>query len=77
MAWKTIDENGEIVQAPVIRMMFVCDRCENTIGMRNAMETYKLVYQDNHNDGRSFCSKICVMEVIRTEFNQTPIEVMA
>jgi len=77
MAWRTVDENGQAIQASVIRMEFVCDRCGNTIGLRNGMETFKLVYSDNHNDHRSFCSKICVMEVIRSEFNQIPVEVMA
>ena len=77
MAFKTVDQDGNTIQAPVIRMVFVCDRCGNSIGFRNAMETFKLVYSDNHNDHRSFCSKICVMEVIRTEFDQTPVEITA
>jgi len=77
MALVTMNEQGEIVDTSKHRWMFICDRCGNTVPHANHMEIFRLAYREDggENDHRSFCSQICVSEIIKTEFNQTPIEV--
>lgn len=68
MAYKVVDENGKVIEPAVIRMVFVCDRCGNTVRFSHGMETYRFDYTDNGDqDPRSFCSQICIQEIIRTE----------
>ena len=70
MATITVDQNGNRVDTTVMRMMFVCDRCGNTFPFRQGMETFRLNYVEGpsgSSDDRSFCSQLCVVEVIRQE----------
>jgi len=77
MALVTMDEKGNVVDTSKHRWMFVCDRCGNTVPHSNSMEIYRLAYREDggENDHRSFCSSICVSEIIRQESKITPMEV--
>lgn len=77
MALVTMDENGNVVDTSKHRWMFVCDRCGNTVPHSNSMEIYRLAYREDggENDHRSFCSSLCVSEIIRQESKITPMEV--
>lgn len=68
MAYKVVDENGKVIEPAVIRMVFVCDRCGNTVPFSHGMETFRFDYrEDGDQDPRSFCSQICIKEVIKAE----------
>jgi hypothetical protein len=77
MALVTMDEKGQIVDTSKHRWMFVCDRCGNTVPHSNSMEIYRLAYREDggENDHRSFCSSLCVTQIIRQESNIIPMEV--
>jgi hypothetical protein len=70
MAMITIDKDGNKIDTTVIKMVFVCDRCGNTFPFRHGMETFRLNYSEGlsgSSDNRSFCSQLCVVELIREE----------
>jgi hypothetical protein len=46
-----------------IEFVFTCDRCGNTAPYRNGMETF--VINEEKGSNKSYCSQICVEEVIR------------
>ena len=55
-------DNTNWVQVKTIKWMFVCDRCGNSVEFRHGMTTFAIP-----NDNRSFCSEICVQDVLTKE----------
>lgn len=50
------------------QLIFVCDRCGNTIEFYNGMSTFSLTYDVTpKQDKRTFCSEICARTIYLTE----------
>ena len=56
------------------QLIFVCDRCENTVEFYHGMPTFSLTYEDiqtyekiQTEDKRTFCSEICARTIYLTE----------
>ena len=50
------------------QLVFVCDRCENTVEFYHGMPTFSLTYEDIQTaDKRTFCSEICARTIYLTE----------
>jgi hypothetical protein len=62
MSHKLIDENGVTITGQ-IRMVFVCDMCDNTSDFYHGMTTYAGTI-GNTVTNKSFCSEICARKAV-------------
>ena len=50
------------------QLIFVCDRCGNTVEFYHGMTTFSLTYNETpSHDKRTFCSEICARTIYLTE----------
>jgi len=59
MAIQLQDENGVQITGR-IKMVFVCDMCENTADYYNGMSTYSKIGDNT----KVYCSEICVRKAV-------------